>query len=56
MEIELLKTFLLAAKKENFREVAEEMMMTQSAITKQIQKLEKVLHIQLLIGFKNELF
>ncbi|MCV9887996.1 LysR family transcriptional regulator [Metabacillus halosaccharovorans] len=47
VEIELLKTFILAAKKENFREVAEELMMTQSAVTKQIQKLEKVLSIQL---------
>lgn len=47
MEIELLKTFLIAAKKENFREAAEELMMTQSAVTKQIQKLEKVLQIQL---------
>lgn len=47
MEIELLKTFILASKKENFREVAEELMMTQSAVTKQIQKLEKTLNIQL---------
>ena len=47
MEIELLKTFILAAKKENFREVAEELMMTQSAVTKQIKKLERVLNTQL---------
>ena len=47
MEIELLKTFIIAAKKENFREVAEELMMTQPSVTKQIQKLEKVLNLQL---------
>lgn len=47
MKIELLNTFILAAKKENFREVAEELMMTQSAVTKHIQKLEKVLSIPL---------
>lgn len=47
VEIELLRTFILAAKKENFREVAEELMMTQPAVTKKIQKLEKILNIQL---------
>lgn len=47
MEIEILKTFISAAKKENFREVADELMMTQSAVTKQIQKLERTLDIPL---------
>lgn len=47
MEIQLLKTFILAAEKENFREVAEGLMMTQPAVTKQIQKLEKELNFRL---------
>lgn len=47
MEIELLRTFILAAEKENFREVAEELMMTQPAVTKKVQKLERLLNIRL---------
>lgn len=47
MDTELLKTFIVAAEKQNFRETADQLMMTQPAVTKQIRKLEAQLNIQL---------
>ncbi|WP_047982049.1 LysR family transcriptional regulator [Ornithinibacillus contaminans] len=43
MDTRLLKTFLLAAEYENFREVAEKLFITQPAVTFQIRQLEKEL-------------
>jgi LysR family transcriptional repressor of citA len=47
MDLKWLKTFLIAAKYENFRQAAEELFLTQPAVTKHIQKLEENLQIQL---------
>lgn len=43
METEWLRTFIVAAKKENFRETAEQRFITQSTVSKHIQHLEKEL-------------
>lgn len=42
-----MKTFIVAAKYENFRKTSEELFLTQPAITKHIKNLEEHLHIQL---------
>ncbi|MGE7945438.1 LysR family transcriptional regulator [Lysinibacillus sp. NPDC093688] len=47
METEWLRTFIVAAKTENFRETAEQHFMTQSTISKHIQHLEKELQTTL---------
>lgn len=47
MDIKWLKTFIIAAKFENFREASEELFLTQPAVTKHIKRLEDHLHIQL---------
>ncbi|WP_226666407.1 LysR family transcriptional regulator [Metabacillus litoralis] len=47
MEIKWLKTFIIAATHENFRKTAEELFLTQPAITKHIKRLEENLDIQL---------
>lgn len=47
MDIKWLKTFIVAAKYENFRKTSEELFLTQPAITKHIRRLEENLNIQL---------
>jgi LysR family transcriptional regulator, repressor for citA len=47
MDTKWLKTFITAAKFENFREASEELFLTQPAVTKHIKRLEDHLHIQL---------
>lgn len=47
MEVKWLKTFLVAAKYENFRKASEELFLTQPAVTKHIQRLEQYVHIDL---------
>ncbi|MFJ7732586.1 LysR family transcriptional regulator [Lysinibacillus sp. NPDC097231] len=47
MESEWLRTFIVAAKTENFRETAEQRFITQSTVTKHIQHLEKELQTPL---------
>ncbi len=47
METEWLRTFIVAAKTENFRETAEKCFMMQSTVTKHIQHLEKELQVPL---------
>ncbi|MFT8322726.1 MAG: LysR family transcriptional regulator [Bacillus sp. (in: firmicutes)] len=47
MEINLLKTFIVAAKYKNFRKTSDELFLSQPAITKQIKKLEDHLSIAL---------
>ena len=47
IDTNLLKIFVTAAEKENFREAAEELLMTQPAVTKSIHKLEKQLDLML---------
>ena len=47
IDTNLLKIFVTAAEKENFREAAEELLMTQPAVTKSIHKLEKQLNLTL---------
>lgn len=42
-----MKTFIIAAKYENFRKTSEELFLTQPAITKHIKRLEENLNIQL---------
>lgn len=49
MDIRLLKTFILAAEYENYREVAEKLYMTQPAISLQMKQLEKELGGQLFV-------
>ncbi|MGG1396758.1 LysR family transcriptional regulator [Bacillus salipaludis] len=49
MDIKWLKTFILAAKYENFRKAAEELFLTQPAVTKHIKRLEEYLHISLFV-------
>jgi LysR family transcriptional repressor of citA len=47
MDIRWLKTFIMAARYENFRKAAEELFLSQPAITKHIRRLEEHLNIQL---------
>lgn len=47
MDIKWLKTFITAAKYENFRQASEELFLTQPAITKHIKRLESQLNIEL---------
>ncbi|WP_066392525.1 LysR family transcriptional regulator [Neobacillus mesonae] len=47
MDIKWIKTFIVAAKYENFRKTSEELFLTQPAITKHIKRLEESLNIQL---------
>ncbi|MFJ7369634.1 LysR family transcriptional regulator [Lysinibacillus sp. NPDC098008] len=47
METEWLRTFIVAAQTENFREAAEKRFITQSTVTKHIQHLERALHTAL---------
>ncbi|MBM7650235.1 LysR family transcriptional repressor of citA [Bacillus ectoiniformans] len=47
MDVRCLRTFLTAAKYENFRKASDEMFLTQPAITKQIRRLEEHLGIKL---------
>ena len=47
MDIKWLKTFVTAAKYENFRKASEELFLTQPAVTKHIKRLEDHLHINL---------
>ena len=47
MDIKWLKTFIIASKYENFRQTAEELFLTQQAVTKHIKRLEETLNIQL---------
>lgn len=47
MDIKWLKTFILAAKYENFRQASEELFLTQPAVTKHIKRLENHLNIDL---------
>lgn len=47
MDIKWIKTFVIAAKYENFRKTSEELFLTQPAITKHIKRLEESLAIQL---------
>jgi len=47
MNIQWLKTFIIASKYENFRRTSEELFLTQPAVTKHIKKLEEILNIQL---------
>ena len=47
MDIKWIKTFIVAAKYENFRKASEELFLTQPAITKHIKRLEENLNIQL---------
>ena len=41
MDIKWMKTFIVAAKYENFRKASEELFLTQPAITKHIKRLEE---------------
>lgn len=47
METEWLRTFMVAAQTENFRETAEKRFITQSTVTKHIQHLERALQTPL---------
>lgn len=47
IDTNLLKVFVTAAEKQNFRAAAEELLMTQPAVTKCIHKLEKQLNVVL---------
>ncbi|MCE4048224.1 LysR family transcriptional regulator [Bacillus sp. Au-Bac7] len=47
MDIKWLKTFIVAAKHENFRIASEELFLTQPAVTKHIKRLEETLHTEL---------
>lgn len=47
MDIKWLKTFIAAAKHENFRIASEELFLTQPAVTKHIKRLEETLHTDL---------
>ena len=47
METEWLRTFIVAAKTENFRETAEQRFITQSTVSKHMQHLEKELQTTL---------
>ncbi|MEK3886375.1 LysR family transcriptional regulator [Bacillus sp. FSL K6-3431] len=47
MDIKWIKTFIIAARYENFRKASEELFLSQPAITKHIKRLEENLNIQL---------
>lgn len=47
MDIKWIKTFIIAAKFENFRKASEELFLTQPAVTKHVRRLEEKLNIQL---------
>lgn len=47
MEMKWIKTFIVTAKYENFRKTAEELFLTQPAVTKHIKRLEESLTIEL---------
>lgn len=47
MEMKWIKTFMVTAKYENFRKTAEELFLTQPAVTKHIKRLEESLNIEL---------
>ncbi|MDR6999925.1 LysR family transcriptional regulator [Neobacillus niacini] len=47
MDIKWLKTFIVAARYENFRKASEELFLTQPAVTKHVKRLEEYLHISL---------
>lgn len=47
MDIEILQTFLTAAKTENFRETAEQLFISQPTVTVQMKQLEKELRVKL---------
>lgn len=47
MDIKWIKTFIIAAKFENFRKASEELFLTQPAVTKHVKRLEEKLNIQL---------
>ncbi|OIK06054.1 LysR family transcriptional regulator [Bacillus sp. MUM 116] len=47
MDIKWLKTFIIAARHENFRKASEDLFLTQPAVTKHIKRLEEYLHISL---------
>lgn len=47
MEVKWLKTFIVAARTENFRKTSEELFLTQPAVTKHVQRLEEELQIEL---------
>ncbi|KEF36768.1 transcriptional regulator [Schinkia azotoformans MEV2011] len=47
MEMKWIKTFIVTAKYENFRKTAEELFLTQPAVTKHIKRLEESLNIEL---------
>jgi len=47
MDIKWIKTFIVAAQYENFRQASEELFVTQPAITKHIKRLEEQLNSQL---------
>ncbi|MBW8348496.1 LysR family transcriptional regulator [Bacillus sp. IITD106] len=47
MDIKWLKTFVIAAKYENFRKTSEDLFLTQPAVTKHIKRLEENLNCQL---------
>jgi LysR family transcriptional repressor of citA len=47
LDIRWIKTFIIAAKYENFRKTSEELFLTQPAITKHVRRLEDSLNIQL---------
>ena len=54
METEWLRTFIVAAQTENFRETAEKRFITQSTVTKHIQHLERALQTPYLIDRANK--
>jgi len=56
MNIQLLKTFITAAKYENFRKTAEELFLTQPAITKHIRKLEEEMKVNLFERRRQSIF
>ncbi|KAB8129359.1 LysR family transcriptional regulator [Gracilibacillus oryzae] len=47
MDIKWIKTFIIAAKHENFRKASEELFLTQPAVTKHVKRLEAHLQITL---------
>jgi LysR family transcriptional regulator, repressor for citA len=47
MDIKWLRTFIICARYENFREASEELFLTQPAVTKHIKRLEENLNILL---------
>ena len=47
MDIKWVRTFIISAKYENFREASEELFLTQPAVTKHIKRLEESLNILL---------